>query len=137
MPSSSPCIIVYLSHPTVRDVTVFRLRLLGLNAIGVASDESMTQVMAEALPDVLIIDLDLESGFSWIERLANDECTSHIPIMTMSTKGDLEVAEKAVAAGALELLLIPYDPELLDDKIDSLISLAADRKKHISEAAAQ
>lgn len=116
-------ILVYLAHPDVLRLTAFRLRLLGFDAIDVATDQQMSDAISEALPDLVIVDLDLEegAGSKWIERLASDECTNHIPIMCVSKEGDLQDAETAFKAGAREFLLIPYDPVQLEDKVDHLL----------------
>ena len=129
-----PRILVYLTHPTVLAVTGFRLRLLGMNAIEINTDKAMADAMAVALPDLVIIDLDLadDAGLRWIERLASDECTNHIPVMCLSTKGDLQDAEAAFKAGAREFLLIPYDPVLLEDKVDVLLHQSRLMAKEVS-----
>lgn len=120
-------VVVYAAHPTVIDVTIFRLELLGIDAIGVTSTEAMSQSLAAALPDAVLIDLDLDDneGMRWTEKLAADECTSHIPILCLSSQGDLQEAEDAFKAGARAFLISPYDPIVLEDKLLALMEQAA------------
>jgi CheY-like chemotaxis protein len=59
-------------------------------------------------------------GVEFINRLSNDTRTSEIPIMFLSTKSDLEDVQKAYNAGADEYLVIPYDPMVLQSKLERL-----------------
>lgn len=115
-------ILVYIAHPTVLEVTVFRLELLGMQATGVCTEEEMTDALASGLPDATIIDLESGDGIRWVERIASDECTSHIPIMCISSHGDLAEVESAYNAGAGCFLISPYDPVILEMKLVALLN---------------
>ena len=64
-------------------------------------------------------------GTEFINRLSNDTRTSDIPIMFLSTNGDLEDVQKAYNAGADEYLVIPYDPMVLESKVERLVKAAS------------
>lgn len=119
-------VIVYVSHPTVLEITTFRLEMIGIDAVGVATDEEMTEAIAQEPPSAVLIDLDLQDsqGLYWIEKIAADENTSHIPIMCLSVQGDLGQAETAFKAGARGFLVAPYDPILLESKLLDLLENA-------------
>ena len=120
-------VVVYVDNPTVLEVTVFRLQLLGMDVKGVSASEDMSAELETALPDAVLIDLDLPQGegLRWTEKLAAEECTSHIPIMVLSCQGDLQEAEDAFKSGAREFLIAPYDPIVLEDKLLSLMQQAS------------
>jgi CheY-like chemotaxis protein len=61
----------------------------------------------------------------FINRLSNDTRTSNIPIMFLSTNGDLDDVQKAYNAGADEYLVIPYDPLVLESKVERLTTAVA------------
>jgi PleD family two-component response regulator len=46
--------------------------------------------------------------------------TSEVPVMVISTNSDLEDVQKAFNAGADEYLVIPYDPLVLEAKVERL-----------------
>ena len=119
-------VIVYAAHPIILQITIFRLEMIGIDAIAVSSDEEMTEAISDSLADVVLIDLDLRDsrGLFWIEKIAADEATSHIPIMCLSAHGDLEQAETAFKAGARAFLVTPYDPILLEKKLLNLLEQA-------------
>ncbi|QDT11434.1 response regulator transcription factor [Planctomycetes bacterium K23_9] len=120
-------VIVYVANPTILDVTTFRLELIGMTAIAAGSDDQMAAEFSSALPDAVLIDLDLADGrgLYWVEKIASEECSSHIPIICVSTKGDLEQAEQAFKAGARGFLVAPYDPILLEEKLLGMLQQAA------------
>ena len=108
------------------EVTVFRLELLGMKVTPVDTEEAMTEALTSTLPDVVLIDLDLESGrgIRWVEQIASDECTAHVPIMCISSQGDLAEAESAFKAGARSFLISPYDPAILESKLQALLAVS-------------
>lgn len=119
-------VLVYIAHPAVLQVTVFRLELLGMLATAACTSDEMSDALAKGLPDVVLIDLDLElgDGMRWVEKIASDECTSHIPIMCISSGGDLVEVETAFKAGARSFLISPYDPVVLEQKLVALLDRA-------------
>ena len=123
-------VLLYVSHPVLAEVTAFRLHLLGLAPIIANSGSMLFAKLDEALPDVVIVDLDVDtgSGLQIIEQLSSNEVTSLIPILCMSAEGDLNTAEKAFAAGAREFLVVPYDPVTLEEKIIRLVARAANER---------
>ena len=124
-------VLLYVSHPVLAEVTEFRLKLLGLSTVSVASAEMMTTEIDSSLPDAMIIDLDVDegTGVQIVERLASNEITSRIPILCMSAEADLPHAEEAFAAGANEFLVVPYDPIMLEDKMVAMFKQAEEERE--------
>lgn len=116
-------ILVYIAHPTVLEVTTFRLDLMGMSSVGVSNGEAFSQALRDSLPDAVIIDLDLDTGegMTWVEQLASDECTSHVPIMCISSRGELTEADAAYKSGARSFLIAPYDPVVMESKLRKML----------------
>jgi DNA-binding response OmpR family regulator len=51
--------------------------------------------------------------------------TSDIPVIFLSVNSDLDDVQKSYNAGADEYLVIPYDPVVLEAKVEHLISAQA------------
>lgn len=66
-------------------------------------------------PDLLIVDLRLPDidGFEIINRLRRDPRYSHIPVMIITGKDDLQNKLKAFEMGADDFLVKPFEPEEL------------------------
>jgi DNA-binding response OmpR family regulator len=124
MSDRSPIILLIEGDPTLLEITAFRLELLGYQVVSHESAERGIEWLKEQLPSLIIVDHGLPGmdGVEFINRLSNDTRTSDIPIMFLSTNGDLEDVQKAYNAGADEYLVIPYDPIVLEAKVERLAS---------------
>jgi CheY-like chemotaxis protein len=126
MPDRTPQILFVEEDPILMEVTAFRLELLGYEVVQQQSAERAIEWLKEQLPTLIIVDHVLPGidGIEFINRLSNETRTSDIPIMLLSTNGDLEDVQKAYNAGADEYLVIPYDPIVLESKVERLATAA-------------
>jgi CheY-like chemotaxis protein len=124
MADRSTTILLIEGDPTLLEITAFRLELLGYQVESMDSAEQAIKRLGEILPNLVIVDHVLPGmdGIEFINRLSNDTRTSNIPIMFLSSNGDLEDVQKAYNAGADEYLVIPYDPMVLESKVERLTS---------------
>jgi CheY-like chemotaxis protein len=124
MADQSPQILLIEEDPTLLEITAFRLELLGYEVITQQSAERALEWLRDQLPTLIIVDHVLSGmdGIEFINRLSNDVRTSDVPIMFLSTNADLEDVQKAYNAGADEYLVIPYDPMVLESKVERLAS---------------
>ncbi|RMF41131.1 MAG: response regulator [Planctomycetota bacterium] len=129
MPHAEDTILILVSHPTVGEVLRFRLELLGYQPIVVASEEEVEQAVTRSVPHLMMIDLDVANcdSLQLIERLSSDEVLSLVPILCMSAEGDMDRAERAFRAGAREYLLIPFDPVVMEQKVERMLTLFHER----------
>jgi DNA-binding response OmpR family regulator len=124
MLNQSPQILLIEGDETLLEITAFRLELLGYQVVSYDSAERALEWLKDQLPSTIIVDYVLPGmdGVEFINRLSNDTRTSDVPIMFLSTNGDLEDVQKAYNAGADEYLVIPYDPLVLEAKVVRLTS---------------
>lgn len=124
MSGRTPQILLIEGDRTLLEITAFRLELLGYEVVTLETAEKALEWMHDKLPTLVIVDHALPGmdGIEFINRLSNDTRTSEIPIMFLSTNGDLEDVQKAYNAGADEYLVIPYDPMVLESKVERLAS---------------
>jgi CheY-like chemotaxis protein len=117
-------ILLVVEERTLLEITAFRLELLGYRIVEVESGEKALAWLADNLPSLVIVDHFLPGmdGIELLNRLSNDMRTSDLPIMLLSTNSDLEDVQKAYNAGADEYLVIPYDPIVLEAKVERLAS---------------
>jgi len=117
-------ILLLEPEAVLAEITAFRLELLGYAVDFVNTPEAAFKVLRRNAPDIVITDLVLANAanaFGFIEALANDEITADIPVMVLSIDADLDRVSAAHKSGAAEFLVVPFHPEVLEQKVASLL----------------
>jgi DNA-binding response OmpR family regulator len=124
MSERTPQILLIEEDPTLLEITAFRLELLGYEVVMQQSAERALEWLRDKLPSLIIVEQVLSGmdGVEFINRLSNDTRTNEIPIMFLSAKADLDDVQRAYNAGADEYLVIPYDPMVLESKVERLVN---------------
>lgn len=127
MSDGLPLVLFVENDPLLMEITAFRLELLGYEVVVLQSGERALEWLRDRLPTLIIVDHVLPGidGIEFINRLSNETRTSDIPVMFMSTNSDLEDVHRAYNAGADEFLVIPYDPIVLETKVERLAGALA------------
>jgi CheY-like chemotaxis protein len=123
MRHDTPHILLLEEEPVLSEITAFRLELLGYRVTCVAGGEDLLKQLADQTPDLMIVDThvpDMNCG-ELINRITSDSRYGHIPVLVFSIDADLDAVQKAFAAGAKDYLVIPYDPAVLEDKVEGLL----------------
>ncbi|HEY4234420.1 MAG TPA: response regulator [Lacipirellulaceae bacterium] len=125
MSRQTPQILLVEEDPLLSEITAFRLGLLGYDVVKVPTAEQAIDRLQHDLPTLMIVDQTLPkmSGIELLNRLSNDVRTSEMPVIFLSTNAELEEVQQAYNAGADEYLVIPYDPTVLEAKVERLASM--------------
>ncbi len=127
MQIASPKVLLVLDDPTLGAITAFRLELLGYRVECVASSEAVLEAVERESPGLIVVDLLLSGseGFQLVDRLSNDERSAGVPVLGLSSNADLEAVHRAFAAGVKDYLVVPYDPAVLEQKLEHWLPLEA------------
>jgi CheY-like chemotaxis protein len=117
-------ILLIEEDPLLIEITAFRLELLGYDLVKAESAEKALEWLQDNSPSLVIVDQFLPGmdGIEFLNRISNDVQTSEIPVIYLSVNADLEEVQKAYNAGADEYLVIPYDPTVLEAKVEHLVA---------------
>lgn len=118
-------ILLVEEEPVLREVTVFRLELLGYQVVSFESAGNAQAWLQHKLPQLIVVGQVAETGsLDFLNQLSNEQRTSEIPVVFLSGSSDLEDVQKAYNAGADEFLVTPYDPQVLETKVQCLTAAA-------------
>ncbi|MEM8944052.1 MAG: response regulator [Planctomycetota bacterium] len=122
-------ILLIEEEPTLREITSFRLELLGYNVITKITADEANRTLADKLPDLIAVGhvAEMES-IEFLNHLSNDPRTSEMPMIYLSGNSDLDEVQRAFNAGADEFLVTPFDPIMLESKVEGLLHAAAQAK---------
>lgn len=122
MPIQDATILLIEEEPTLREITSFRLELLGYQVITKVTADEANFVVSEQLPDLVAVGhvAEMES-VEFLNHLSNDPRTSELPVIYLSGNSDLDEVQRAFNAGADEFLVTPYDPLVLESKVEGLL----------------
>jgi len=123
MGRETPQILLIEEDPLLLEITAFRLELLGYDLVKAELAEKALEWLQNHLPTLVIVDQFLPGidGIEFLNRISNDVRTSEIPVIFLSANADLEDVQKAYNAGADDYLVIPYDPIVLESKVEHLV----------------
>ena len=108
------------------EITAFRLELLGFAVETVNAGRQAFEAIERQMPHAVILDVAIPdvNGYDLIERLTSEPATSGVPILVFSTDPDPHAVQRAIAAGATDYLITPYDPAVLEKKLELLLDQA-------------
>src|SRR5687768_6333521 len=118
-------ILLIEEEPILADITAFRLELLGYQVeTKEAADAALSWLQLHA-PDLIAVgylaDMD---PVEFLNRISDDPRTSETPVLYLSPNSDLDEVQRAYNAGADEYLLTPFDPLMLEKKVQTLLAAA-------------
>jgi len=78
-------------------------------------------------PDLIILDLGLPAGGGLyvLENLKNSVETFDIPVLVLTAQQGIDLEEKVKQMGAIAYFHKPFDPELLLNKIKSILNISS------------
>jgi CheY-like chemotaxis protein len=99
---------------------------MGYRVECVESAEAALEAIETEPPRLIVIDLLLgrAEGFQIADRLSNDERTAAIPVMALSNSADLDAVQRAYTAGVEDYLVVPFDPAVLEEKLERWAPIA-------------
>jgi len=120
-------ILVVDDEERVREMLGFRLRLFGYEVVQAANGREAIEAATREKPDLVLLDVMMPEldGFQVCSRLKQDEATRSIPVVILTAKAEAKDVTRAVNSGAVDYVVKPYDPQVLQQKVARSLGKAA------------
>jgi DNA-binding response OmpR family regulator len=122
--SSGAKLLLVQAEPVLAELTSFRLELLGYQIELVRTGGEAFSSIQQSLPDLVIVDTSLPDGdgIEWIARVRSEYNADQVPVIVFSLDPSLETVERGFHAGAQDYLITPFDPTVMEEKIEALLA---------------
>ncbi len=108
-----------------RDLNLFLSQKLEkyYNVVANENAEQGWQEILSYIPDIIICDVMLPGmdGFALTQKVKSDFRTSHIPVILLTAKSQIESQIEGTKAGADDYILKPFNQQLLEEKLKGLV----------------
>jgi DNA-binding response OmpR family regulator len=126
MPAQGKRILLVEEEPVLREITAFRLELLGHRVTACSDADTALECLGEQTLDLIAVGHVQEmEAVDLLNRLSDDGRAADVPLLYLSHNSDLSEVQRAFNAGADAYLLVPYDPLVLESKVNGLLEAAA------------
>ena len=104
--TKKPTVLIIDDDATTRKMLTVGMMMAGITVFIASSPEEASDILAEKPVDVIVTDLMMPgfNGVDLIRAVREAEHTADLPIIVLTSGGNMELAEQAGMAGANEIL---------------------------------
>jgi CheY-like chemotaxis protein len=127
--SDKPYVLVVDDDEVTREMVVSAMEE-SCRMAAAASGEDALRALAEGLPDVVLLDIEMDPGIDGYEtcrRIKANDATSAVPVIFVSGRDRIEDRLKGYEAGGDDYIVKPFDPQELEAKLIRLFETIAER----------
>ena len=130
---SKPLVLLIEDHLELRDF-IHQSLADKYRVLSAAAGDTGITLGLEHIPNLIITDLMMPGtdGYQVCTTLKNDERTSHIPIIILTAKADIDSRVQGIETGADAYLGKPFDKRELFALIENLINMRNQLREHYS-----
>ena len=116
-------ILLVEDEPAIQELIAVNLKRAGHTVLRAADAEAGQRLIAEALPDLVLLDWMLPgmSGIEFARRLRADERTRDIPIIMLTARGEEQDKVAGLETGADDYITKPFSPRELVARIKAVL----------------
>jgi len=120
---SAKRILIVEDEQPIREMVMFALASAGYEAQEAVDSRQAQAVIAERLPDLLLLDWMLPgvSGIDFARRLKKEELTRELPIIMLTARAEEEDKVQGLESGADDYITKPFSPRELVARIRAVL----------------
>jgi two-component system phosphate regulon response regulator PhoB len=120
---SAKRILIVEDEQPIREMVMFALASAGYEAREAADSRQAHAVIAERLPDLILLDWMLPgvSGIDFARRLKKQELTRELPIIMLTARAEEEDKVQGLESGADDYITKPFSPRELVARIRAVL----------------
>jgi diguanylate cyclase (GGDEF)-like protein len=109
-PSMKPRVLVVDDEEPIRKIVTFQLEKAGYDVSACADGQEALRAVGECEPDLILLDVMMPNmdGYEVCKRLKSNYQTSHIPIIMVTAKAELENRLQGFEDGANDYITKPF-----------------------------
>ena len=109
--------------PSVRKLVEFTLKAKGFKVTPAGDGQEALELMAKEQFDAVILDINMPrmDGLELLKKMKGDDAFASIPVVMLTTEGQDEDKDKAVALGATAYIVKPFKPTQLLGLIEKIL----------------
>ena len=87
--------------------------------VAISGEKALKIAFSEAPPDLILLDvmMPVMDGYEVCQQLRNNHATSHIPIIFLTAKSEVEDERKGLSLGASDYITKPISPPILEARV--------------------
>jgi two-component system phosphate regulon response regulator PhoB len=116
-------ILLVEDEPAIQELIAFNLSQAGHHIIRADSAEAASNVVRNALPDLILLDWMLPgmTGIDFAKKLRADERTRSIPLIMLTARSDEQDKIVGLETGADDYITKPFSPRELQARIKAVL----------------
>ena len=116
---SFPRVLIVEDEAAIAELVAVNLRHNGFTPIWAEDGEAAQRELGAVLPDVVLLDwnMPIMNGLEFLHELTRRQLANPPKVIFCTTENDLDHIRAAVAAGADEYVMKPFDRETLEGKL--------------------
>lgn len=116
---TKPTILLVDDEQKLLDLISFRLQHLGYRVITAISGQDALATVKSERPDLIILDIAMPDmdGLTACARLKESPGLATTPILMLTARSGVDDVNRAMAMGADDYIVKPYDPAVLEMKL--------------------
>nr|MBZ4194484.1 response regulator [Candidatus Contendobacter sp.] len=123
---------ILIVDDTPDNIALLSALLKGRYKIKVATHGARALKIAATVPspDLILLDIVMPGmdGYEVCRRLKDDPHTTHIPVIFLTAKPEVEAEEKGLKLGAVDYITKPISPSILLARVETHITLKNTRQ---------